>query len=83
MIHRSDIQIRDPFILVEGDCYYLFGTTDKDPWKEGHSFLCYKTTDLEHFTKASTPVTMDFHPRHGTVIPITANELARLREAYK
>ena len=42
-----------------------------------------ETTDLEHFTKASTPVTMDFHPRHGTVIPITANELARLREAYK
>lgn len=49
MIHRSEIQMRDPFVLVEGDSYYLFGTTDADPWKEGHSFLCYKTTDLEHY----------------------------------
>lgn len=49
MIHRSEIQMRDPFVLVEGDSYYLFGTTDADPWKEGHSFLCYKTSDLEHY----------------------------------
>ena len=49
MIHRTDIQIRDPFILVEGDCYYLFGTTDADPWKEGHSFLCWRSRDLEWY----------------------------------
>lgn len=49
MIHRSDIQMRDPFILVEEGTYYLFGTTDADPWKEGHSFLCYKSSDLEHY----------------------------------
>ena len=49
MIHRTDIQIRDPFILVEGDCYYLFGTTDADPWKEGHSFLCWRSLDLEWY----------------------------------
>jgi len=49
MIYRGDIQIRDPFILVEDGAYYLFGTTDADPWREGHSFLCYKTSDLEHY----------------------------------
>lgn len=49
MIHRSEIQMRDPFVLVEGDSYYLFGTTDADPWKEGHSFLCYRSSDLEHY----------------------------------
>lgn len=49
MIHRSEIQIRDPYILVEDGVYYLFGTTDADPWKEGHSFLCYKSKDLEHY----------------------------------
>lgn len=41
-----------------------------------------ETTDLETFYPASQEVTMDFHPRHGTVIPIRASELARLREAY-
>ena len=25
---------------------------------------------------------MDFHPRHGTVIPITGKELKRLFKAY-
>lgn len=49
MIHRTDIQIRDPFILVEGDSYYLFGTTDSDPWQEGHSFLCWRSRDLEWY----------------------------------
>ena len=49
MIHRSEIQMRDPFVLVEDGAYYLFGTTDADPWKEGHSFLCYRSSDLEHY----------------------------------
>lgn len=49
MVKRSQIQIRDPFVFVEGDQYYLFGTTDQDPWKEGHSFLCYRSKDLDHF----------------------------------
>lgn len=29
----SDIQIRDPFVVLEGGKYYLFGSTDKDIWK--------------------------------------------------
>ena len=29
----SDIQIRDPFVVLEDGKYYLFGSTDKDIWK--------------------------------------------------
>ncbi|MDR1308008.1 MAG: glycoside hydrolase family 43 protein [Treponema sp.] len=29
----SDIQIRDPFVILEDNRYYLFGSTDKDIWK--------------------------------------------------
>jgi hypothetical protein len=28
-----DIRIRDPFVVPENGCYYLFGSTDKDIWK--------------------------------------------------
>lgn len=47
---RQDIQIRDPFILTDGDSYYLYGTTDREPWhSKGCGFLCYRTKDLENF----------------------------------
>ena len=41
-----------------------------------------ETTDLTNFTKVEEPVSMDFHPRHGTVIPITKTELDRLTKTY-
>lgn len=37
-----------------------------------------KSTDLENFKVVDQDVTMDFHPRHGTVLPITQKELERL-----
>jgi arabinoxylan arabinofuranohydrolase len=33
-----------------------------------------KTSDLENFNLIDEEVKMDFHPRHGTIIPITAKE---------
>ncbi len=51
-INRLDIQIRDPFILPvpEEGLYYLFGTTDPDPWKSaGIGFNAYKSIDLENW----------------------------------
>jgi len=41
-----------------------------------------KGSDLEHFKVIDQDVTMDFHPRHGTVLPITANEAARLTNKW-
>lgn len=52
MINGKDIQIRDPFIVPveqEGK-YYLFGTTDRDPWNtKGTGFDCYFSVDLIQF----------------------------------
>ncbi|GMO68536.1 MAG: glycoside hydrolase family 43 protein [Treponemataceae bacterium] len=39
----ADIQIRDPFVLLDGDAYYLFGSTDKDIWRgKGCGFDAYR-----------------------------------------
>lgn len=48
-MHLQEIQMRDPFMLADErtNCYYLYGTTDKDPWKaKGISFEAYKSIDL-------------------------------------
>jgi arabinan endo-1,5-alpha-L-arabinosidase len=48
----SQIQIRDPFVLPvpESGFYYLFGTTDKNPWEgPGEGFDCYRSRDLEQW----------------------------------
>jgi len=44
--------------------------------KGGYQFT--KSKDLEHFKVIDTAVTMDFKPRHGTIMPITRSELNRL-----
>ncbi len=41
-----------------------------------------KSSDLEHFSVIDNAITMNFHPRHGTVMPITAKELARLESKW-
>nr|WP_315154695.1 family 43 glycosylhydrolase [uncultured Flavobacterium sp.] len=41
-----------------------------------------KTNDFENFFVIDNAVSMNFHPRHGTVMPITANELARLESKW-
>lgn len=47
---REDIQIRDPFVLLYRDRYYLYGTTDKNPWEgSGQGFDAYVSEDLEHW----------------------------------
>jgi len=41
-----------------------------------------ETTDLTNFRVIDQDVTMDFHPRHGTIIPITAKELKRITSKW-
>ena len=46
----EEIQMRDPFVYVENDVYYLYGSTDADIWKgEGGGFTAYKGRDLENW----------------------------------
>ena len=52
MIARQDIQIRDPFILPvrKDNRYYLYGTTDKEPWAaQGIGFDVYYSDNLNHW----------------------------------
>lgn len=41
-----------------------------------------KSTDLQNFTVIDQEITMNFHPRHGTVMPITGDELKHLIEQW-
>ena len=41
-----------------------------------------ESSDLENFKVVDDAVSMDFHPRHGTVIQITDDEYNRLRNAF-
>lgn len=51
LIKREDIRIRDPFILVEGDTYYMYGTIDLtgNSYETACRFSVYKSKDLENF----------------------------------
>ncbi|MFD2331145.1 glycoside hydrolase family 43 protein [Cohnella sp. GCM10020058] len=52
MLHRSDIQIRDPFVVTvpEEGLYYLYGTTDRNAWSgPGTGFDVYRSRDLEQW----------------------------------
>ena len=46
----KDIYIRDPFVLVDGGKYYLYGSTDPQTWKgKADSFKVYVSDDLIDF----------------------------------
>lgn len=53
-IPTQQIRIRDPFLVPvpETKTYYLFGTTDSDPWNgPGEGFLVYASRDLENWSE--------------------------------
>ncbi len=72
-------QSRDP---VEGSG--IFKLNNSDEWilmydlytKGGYQFT--RSSDLRNFTIIDQEISMNFHPRHGTVIPITQKELKAL-----
>lgn len=51
VLSRSELRIRDPFIVEYNDRYLLFGTTDPSPWNgPGVGFDRYESDDLENWT---------------------------------
>ena len=42
----QDINIRDPFVLLHEDTYYLYGTRSSTCWSEADGFDCYTSGDL-------------------------------------
>lgn len=52
-MHLSDLRIRDPYVLADASSgsYFLYGTTDPDPWSgAGVGFDAYRSDDLEHWS---------------------------------
>ena len=46
---RSEINIRDPFVLVHEGRYYLYGTRSESCWGEMDGFDCYVSPDLVNY----------------------------------
>ena len=61
------------FKLNNSDTYILM----YDVYKNG-KYQFTKSKDLRNFTVIDEAISMDFHPRHGSVLPITATEAERL-----
>ncbi|WP_291858219.1 glycoside hydrolase family 43 protein [Marinilabilia sp.] len=61
------------FKLIDQDKYILM----YDVYMKG-SYQFTESTDLDSFTVVDEQISMDFHPRHGSVIPITGREYDRL-----
>ena len=71
---------------VEGSCVFKLANEDKyllmyDVYMNGRYQFC-ESLDLDRFRVADHAVSMDFHPRHGTVMPITKKELRRLTDRW-
>jgi hypothetical protein len=41
-----------------------------------------RTTDLFHFSRQPESFTKDFHPRHGSVMPVTQKEYKQLKKKW-
>lgn len=61
------------FKLIDSNKYILM----YDVYKDG-KYQFTSSTDLENFEIVDQQVSMNFYPRHGTVVPITKTETERL-----
>lgn len=76
-------QTTDP---VEGGGVFKLNNSDEyilmyDVYTKG-KYQFTKTKDFEKFTVIDADVTMNFHPRHGTVLPITVKEAEKLESKW-
>ncbi len=67
---REAVEGSSVFKLINQDKYILL----YDVYAIGEYQFC-ETVDLDNFEVIDHEISMDFHPRHGTVIPITRKEL--------
>jgi hypothetical protein len=84
-------ELRDEYIQqttdpVEGGGVFKLNNSNEyilmyDVYTKG-KYQFTRTTDLQHFTVIDQDVSMNFHPRHGTVMPITAAEAKRLQAKW-
>ena len=65
------------FKLINSDKYILM----YDVYMRG-KYQFTESYDLQNFSVIDQAVSMDFHPRHGTIIPITQQELEKLTDKW-
>ncbi|WP_286861995.1 MULTISPECIES: family 43 glycosylhydrolase [Sphingobacterium] len=73
----EDVEGSGIFRRNQSDTYVLM----YDVYKKGKYQFC-ESHDLDHFKVIDQQIDMDFHPRHGTVLPISKNELNRLVQRW-
>ncbi|MBF9254081.1 family 43 glycosylhydrolase [Pontibacter sp. 172403-2] len=76
-------QTKDP---VEGSGVFKLNNSEDyilmyDVYTKG-KYQFTRSKDLQNFSVIDEDVSMNFHPRHGTVLPITAAEAARLMSKW-
>lgn len=65
------------FKRINSDTYILM----YDVYMKGQYQFC-ETTDLKNFKVIDHEISMVFHPRHGSIIPVTKKELKRLTDKW-
>lgn len=65
------------FKLIDSDSYILM----YDVYMKG-AYQFTQSTDLERFAIIDHQISMDFHPRHGSIIPLTDKEVRALNEKF-
>jgi hypothetical protein len=83
---KEDKYLQQTPEAVEGSCVFKLINSDKyilmyDLYTSG-KYQFTESTDLSNFSLVQEPVSMNFAPRHGTVIPITKEEAVRLGEKW-
>ena len=76
-------QTRD---AVEGSSIFKLNHSDKyilmyDVYTKGRYDFC-ESIDLDRFQLIDQKISMDFHPRHGSIIPISRSELVALTNKW-
>lgn len=74
---RDAVEGSSTFKLINSDTYILM----YDVYMKG-KYQFTESKDLDVFRVIDQEITMDFHPRHGSIIPITARELKRLTDQW-
>lgn len=62
---RTDINIRDPFVLVKDGKYYMYGSRGETVWGLADGFDVYVSKDLEEF---DGPYEVFHRPEHFMLI---------------
>lgn len=74
---KKDVEGSGVFKLNDSDKYILM----YDVYRNGE-YMFTESEDLDTFKLIDSDISMDFHPRHGTVMSVTAEEYDRLLNAF-